>query len=361
MKTKITFDNPATECAVVCGDSVFEEAITPHIEGNHPESSHSQVFAIVDRNAYHHHSSGLLKSLSNRAEIHIFPPGEEHKHYENALKLMEWLLAAGADRNSLIIGIGGGVVTDIAGYVAATFMRGVSFLAVPTTLVGQVDAAIGGKTAVNLDQTKNIVGAFHFPSAVICDTRFLQTLEPKQIRDGLVEAYKILAAHDRVGWQEEAPHLPGYLSDRCLTPLIEKAAALKCAVVSQDPFEQNIRKVLNFGHTAGHAIEAETGCSHGHAVAIGILVALELSISLAGLAKGEAADLAAHFRQIYSELPKGDLTPEPLWSRIQRDKKKRGSEINFVLLKSCGEHIVKAVDYQLFSEAFEQAAASLSA
>jgi len=345
MKTKISFTNPDTESDIICGDSVFEAAIAPHLAAGHP-----RIFAVIDRNAYQHHTE-ILKSLTDTATVHLFPAGEEHKSYDNAVRLMRWLLENRADRNSLLVGAGGGVVTDITGFVAATFMRGIPFVAVATTLVGQVDAAIGGKTAVNLDATKNIVGAFHFPRSVICDSRFLRTLEDQQIRDGLVEAYKILAAYDRNAWDAERENLSDYLAEKCLTPLVERVAALKCEVVNADPLEQDLRKVLNFGHTAGHAIEATTGVSHGHAIAIGLLIALELSTKITGLSSAEARQIGNCFRLLYRELPEAAPAAETLWERMQRDKKKSGDEINFVLLKRCGEHVVKAVDYPQFLEA----------
>ncbi len=354
MKTKISFSQPSIESEVICGANVFEDAIAKLMD-----SHHSRVFAIVDRNVYEYYSQSILRPLVDRAVVHIFPPGEEQKSYENAQRLLTWLLSEGADRMSLLIGVGGGVVTDISGYVAATFMRGIPSAAVATTLVGQVDAAIGGKTAVNLDQTKNIIGAFHFPSLVVCDSRFLASLDDEQIRDGLIEAYKIFAAYSRECWLEERARSTSYLSGKDLEKLVSRAASLKCEVVSKDPFERDLRRVLNFGHTAGHAIETESGCSHGKAVAAGIMVALELSVELAGLDRSQADEISALFTSMNSANPTSDLESGQLWSRIQRDKKKSGDQINFVLLKSCGEHIVKTVDYSQFQAAYDKARAGL--
>jgi 3-dehydroquinate synthetase len=211
------------------------------------------------------------------AEIRL-PDGERGKTLATLERTASALLAAGCTRRSLVVAVGGGAVSDAAGFLAATFMRGVSWVAVPTTLLSMVDAAIGGKTGVNLPRAKNAVGAFHSPAAVLADPRTLETLPERERRSGLGEVLKYAALEPallgKVAALEGA--LPG-------TDLVAKCAAAKVAVVEEDPFEQGARKLLNLGHTFGHGVEAAGGFrryTHGEAVAVGLAFAFRLAARL---------------------------------------------------------------------------------
>lgn len=276
--------------------------------------------------------------------------GENCKTITNLNRVLQWLHDRQADRSALLVAIGGGAMTDLVGFTASIFMRGIGFLSVPTTLVGQVDAAIGGKTAINLSGTKNVVGAFHFPHCVICDTQFLSTLKPSQIKDGLIESYKIFAACGRRSWCRHNQRVDDYLrsSGEGLIPLIWDALRLKVKVVNLDPFENDFRRVLNFGHTAGHAYEALSGQSHGRSIAFGIVVATELSKRQAGLIASEGEEIRKTVTTIYRHFRTGLCNAKLLWDKILHDKKRRADEVNFVLLNSYGKTVIKALNYRQF-------------
>lgn len=317
-----------------------------------PELSRfSSVHILIDANVAKIHSAGMLKSLLRSKSLLVFPSGERNKNLRKGAQILEWLHDGEADRKSLLIAIGGGVVTDIAGFVASTYMRGISYITIPTTLVGQLDAAIGGKTAVNLGGSKNIAGTFYPPQRILCAPEFLATLKSNQIRDGLVEAIKIFAARDRKLFAKHYAQLGSYLDGADLRELIIDAVRLKVGVVNRDPFEHDLRRVLNFGHTAGHAYEAVTGQSHGKSVAFGILVALELSLEMASLKQPDFELVRSAVLRLYHRYSLDKLDSQALWQRILHDKKKTGKTINFVLLKRCGEHEVKSVNYRQFASA----------
>lgn len=316
--------------------------------------AYSSMHFVVDANVAQVHGSELLKSALTDRLFYPLPSGEKQKSIGSAGKLLRWLHDQGADRKSLLVAIGGGVVTDLAGFAASTYMRGIAYISFPTTLVGQVDAAIGGKTAINLGGTKNIAGTFYPPLRVYCDHRFLETLRKNQLRDGLVEAFKIFASRDSKAFRKHIANLQAYLDGSDLSDLIADAICLKVDVVNGDPFEKDLRRVLNFGHTAGHAYEAVTGQSHGKSVAFGIFVALSLSRKLAGLSTADSEEVASAILAIYRRFAISEIAPQVLWERVLHDKKKTGSTVNFVLLKRCGEHKVKSVDYSQFARAFEQ-------
>jgi shikimate kinase/3-dehydroquinate synthase len=260
---------------------------------------------------------------------HTVPAGEHAK----ALAVVERLWSElELDRSGTIVAFGGGSTTDVAGYVAATYLRGVRWLAVPTTLVGQVDAAIGGKTGINLEKGKNLVGAFHFPEGVIIDPDVLATLPEEERRAGMAEVIKtgLLAGRDVWDLAEEE--------------MIRACAAFKSAVVLSDPYEQGRRRILNLGHTFAHALEAGSGYTvrHGDAVALGLLAALRLS--------GQSTDVVEEV-----------LRPEPVhadpdaaWAALKRDKKGKGV---FVLLEAAGRPTITTVpdkDARLALEALIQ-------
>jgi 3-dehydroquinate synthetase/shikimate kinase len=246
------------------------------------------------------------------AERHVLPSGEAAKRMDVVTRLWDEL---GIGRDGVLLGVGGGTATDVAGFTAATYLRGLPWIAVPTTLVGQVDAAIGGKTGIDLDAGKNLVGAFHLPEEVVADPHVLATLPEAQRRQGLAEVVKTGLLAGRALWE-----LPE-------DELIRGAAAFKCAVVLSDPEEGGRRAILNLGHTFAHALETASGYAlpHGDAVALGLLAALRLS--------GQPTD-------VVEEL----LAPEPVrvdreaaWAALGRDKKARAGKPRLVLLEAPGE------------------------
>ncbi|MBI5779947.1 MAG: 3-dehydroquinate synthase [Planctomycetes bacterium] len=272
------------------------------------------------------------------------PRGEKAKTWPVAQRLARELLVRGADRSSPLIALGGGVVGDLTGFLASIFMRGVPFLQVPTTLLAMVDAAIGGKTAINLPEGKNLLGTFHQPRLVAIDPQFLRTLPPSQRRNGLAEVLKAGFIRDPellTRLDKEAKRI--FKDEEELTAIIHRAAAIKAEVVAADEREGGLRRILNFGHTLGHGLEQASRfrLAHGEAVAWGMLAALGLSENLAGLPQEEGTwgrQLIKNFG-LARFLPR--LDPQAVLSALTLDKKRQEDRVVFVLLKRLGEPVIQ--------------------
>jgi 3-dehydroquinate synthase len=266
--------------------------------------------------------------------------GEPAKTVESAERLWSEMLTAGGKRDSRVIAFGGGSVGDLAGFAAGCFLRGVEFVQIPTTLLAQVDASIGGKTGVDLSGGKNTVGLFHHPWMVVCDTAVLPSLPREELRSGLVEVVKMAALLDPDLFERVERRLDDLLDGdpEALGLVVSAAAAAKIAVVERDPTEQGDRRLLNFGHTLGHAIESSSGYAglrHGEAVGYGLLFALRLALRR-GLDPADAARMHALVRRL--DLPPlPELDPEDLMTAMARDKKARESGLVWVLPGSLGE------------------------
>ena len=266
--------------------------------------------------------------------------GEGAKTVGSAERLWNEMLAAGGKRDSRVLAFGGGSVGDLAGFTAGCFLRGIDFVQIPTTLLAQVDAAIGGKTGVDLPGGKNTVGRFHHPWQVLCDTEVLTTLPREELRSGLVEVIKMAALldPDLFGLVEEQLDLLLEGDTAALGPVVAAAAAAKIAVVERDPTEQGERRLLNFGHTLGHAIESACGylgLRHGEAVGYGILFALRLALRR-GLPPRTAGRIHAILERL--DLPAlPELDPRELAGLMARDKKARESGLVWVLPRDFGE------------------------
>ena len=300
--------------------------------------------------------SGIAKSLQalgSKYEIVRLPNGEAQKSFQVFQSIIEICGRINLSRSDLIIGIGGGATTDLAGFVAATWLRGLDWVAVPTTLAGMVDAAIGGKTGINSEHGKNLVGAFHSPVEVIVDLEFLQSLSKRDQSAGLAEVIKCGFIAD-----------PSILRD-LIEPevdyqkLIMKSVAVKAAVFSSDFKETFAREILNYGHTVGHAIEMHSDYKlrHGEAVAIGMVFAAELSHAHDTLT---AKDVALH-RELASNFNLPIQYPRAAWSAVYsnltRDKKNRGGKIRFVTLKGPGvTDRLEVVSENLLRERYERIA-----
>ena len=287
-----------------------------------------------------------LTSLNNvDAELHLFqvPDGEEGKSISTLTNLWNWLGAAGFTRSDLVIGIGGGAITDLAGFAAASWLRGLDWVAVPTSLAGMVDASVGGKTGINSDYGKNLIGAFHSPIAVVIDTDFLKTLSDRDIAAGMAEVIKCGFISDPAILDLAAAHSIESLHSNPLiiSELVQRAVAVKAAVVSEDFKESFAREALNYGHTLGHAIEiyAKYQLRHGEAVSIGLVFAAELAAAR-GLVTQEELERHRTILMSYG-LP---ITYErQAWQKLAPllalDKKARGNTIRFVALNGIGTTI----------------------
>jgi 3-dehydroquinate synthase len=274
----------------------------------------------------------------------FLPAGEKHKRLRTVESLLEQLAAAGADRDALLVAFGGGVVGDVTGFLAAIYMRGVSYVQVPTTLLAQVDSSIGGKTGVNLAAGKNLVGSFHHPLAVLADTDLLKTLHPAELRAGLQESIKAGIIRDPKLFRYLEKNADAVLKGdaKALPHVVAASVRVKADVVANDERESGLRMILNYGHTLGHAIEAATGYKqllHGEAVGWGSLAATHLGL-MRGMIRQADAD-----RMIQLILRYGPLTPvavraAKLVDLTANDKKNRSGTLNYVLPAAIGKAVV---------------------
>jgi 3-dehydroquinate synthase len=307
----------------------------------------SPVMVISDRRVARLHGAAILDSLKAAGLAPVLlttAVGERAKTWAVVSRLARELLARGAHRRSPVIALGGGVVGDLAGFLASIFMRGLPFIQVPTTLLAMVDAAIGGKTAINLPEGKNLLGTFHQPRLVVIDPEFLRTLPRAERLNGLAEVLKAGFIRDpKLLRRLEAARPKLFQDEGGLMEIIYRAAAIKAQVVAQDEREGDLRRILNFGHTLGHGLEQASHyrLPHGRAVAWGMLGALKLSEELAGLPPEEAQwgrDLIQHFG-FTRKLP--HLDPGKVLAALSLDKKRRETGLPFVLLRRLGEAVIR--------------------
>jgi 3-dehydroquinate synthase len=286
-----------------------------------------------------------LKKADLRVDRITVPPGETAKAMGTVLSIVEKLIALGADRSTALIALGGGVIGDLTGFTASIFMRGIPVIQIPTTLLAQVDSGIGGKTAVDTDAGKNLLGTFHQPKGVFIDLTFLRTLPEEQFRSGLAEAikYGVIESPALLDTIEAAAAAGGLRESSFLEKVITTACGIKKGIVELDEWDRGLRRILNFGHTVGHAVEAASAysLSHGEAVAIGMVAAAGLSEQLHHLPADDRRRIVSVIRAVGlpDRIP-GTLNLEEIASRIARDKKKKGETVHFVLLKKLGVPIV---------------------
>jgi 3-dehydroquinate synthase len=290
------------------------------------------------------HGPALLKSLRKtfgRIPVISIGDGERFKNHTTLLKIYRGMLREQANRRSWILAFGGGVIGDIAGFAAATFMRGIPFVMVPTTLLAQVDSSIGGKVGINIREGKNLIGAFHQPSAVLSDTDTLKTLPARELAAGLYEVIKCGAIRSEPLLRYLEQRLPEILrcQDAAMEHIVIEAARIKAAVVASDERESGLRMILNYGHTVGHAFEAAADYrrfKHGEAVAWGMIAALEFGREF-GLLPDEKAQWLRRLIEKVGPLPplKG-ISGDNLWDALIRDKKFGADDIRMVFLRKLG-------------------------
>jgi 3-dehydroquinate synthase len=306
----------------------------------------SGVFIITDSNVdqlYRHRFPGF--------PVYVVQPGEQSKDYMVIARIWQWLLDQGADRGSFILAIGGGVVCDIAGFVAATFMRGVSSGFVATTLLAQVDASVGGKNGINLNGYKNIIGTFSQPSFVICDTSLLTSLSQEEFSNGMAEVIKHALIKDEQKFHFLQSHTPEIknLDPSAIEYIVSRSVQIKAAVVQADEHERGERKLLNFGHTWGHAIEKVMKVPHGQAVALGMVFAAELSVRH-GLLSESQKESIEHMLEKYNLPVSMAMDKEKIFEAMLRDKKRDNQIIHFILLENIGKAIIKATDVEVLKK-----------
>jgi 3-dehydroquinate synthase len=314
------------------------------------------VPVVTDENVARFHLEPFLASLRrSRIDVRpvVLPPGEETKSFAWLEKLCRELLQLGVERGGLVVALGGGVIGDLAGFAAGVLKRGVAFAQVPTTLLALVDSSVGGKTAIDVPDGKNLIGLFHQPKIVLADTAVLATLPRRELLAGYAEVVKYAALGDAefFRWLDANGKAALAGDSAALSHMIAHCCRMKAAIVARDERESGERALLNLGHTFGHALEAATNYSgallHGEAVALGIVLAFRLSERLGHCASADTERLVAHLHQTglrtgISELAGPRPSTELLIEFMGRDKKAEGGNLKFVLVRALGEAFVSA-------------------
>jgi 3-dehydroquinate synthase len=298
---------------------------------------------------YAEHIRTWLSDRGQGVQKIALPAGEQSKSLSSACHLLDWLAQTGIRRRDILLAVGGGVIIDTAGWVASIYMRGISYINLPTTLLAQVDAAIGGKVAVNHDSAKNLIGGFYSPQAVVSCTGWLTTLDTRQIRSGLAEAIKmaIISSPQLLGYIEQHLQSLQALDPACLRVLVHASSAIKCTLVERDPYEVDLRRTLNFGHTVGHAVETVTGYGpvlHGEAVAYGMSVAVRIAEGRGVLPPAIRSRIIGILRALdlpatLTELP---LAPaeEDIIEALEKVRQIRDGSLRFVLPVGIGSAVI---------------------
>ena len=317
-----------------------------------PWIADKSVFVVTNTTVGPLYSETLIQTISGDAKsVHeiVLPDGESYKDWATLQKIFDALLTYGADRKSVLIALGGGVIGDMVGFAAASFMRGIRFIQVPTTLLAQVDSSVGGKTGINHPLGKNMIGAFHQPVAVVADLDTLKSLPPRELSAGLAEVIKHGAIADAKFFDWIEAHRQELLNcdSKAMSHAVERSCEIKSAVVAADEKESGIRAILNFGHTFGHAIESGLGYGewlHGEAVGCGMVMAADLSSRLGYL---QTEDVNRIKKLITSMgLPDGapKLGNDRYFELMRIDKKSEGGEIRYITLETIGKAKIEAVD-----------------
>lgn len=320
--------------------SVFFENSLQELSKFLNESKYSKIFVLVDSNTEIHCLPLLQDSLGDlEFDLIEVTPGEENKNIDFCIGIWRMLLDFGVDRNSILINLGGGVITDMGGFAASTFKRGIDFVQVPTTLLSQVDASIGGKTGIDMENVKNIIGTFTQPKAVFINTAFLNTLDQRELRSGYAEVIKHGLIYDIALFEKLKTIKPAELSPE----IIYRSVEIKNEVVISDPFEKSIRKILNFGHTIGHAVESyslqhdKKPLLHGEAIAIGFICEAYLSAKKNKLPKSEFREIIDTIRNVYPAYKIKKNSYDDLLEIMKNDKKNTAGKISFSLLSTIGK------------------------
>lgn len=309
------------------------------------QGNYSRFFLLTDENTAQHCLPLVQKKIGGMDNFDIIEinAGEESKDIDFCIGVWKMLIDFGADRKSLMINLGGGVISDLGGFAASTFKRGIDFVHVPTTLLSQVDASVGGKTGIDIDSIKNIIGTFTQPKAVFIEYDFLNSLPDRQILSGLAEMLKHGLICDAAYWDR----LKNSDLSRPSAELIHRSVEIKNEVVIADPKENGIRKSLNFGHTVGHAVETYSllndegnHLSHGEAIAIGMICEAWLSYKKAGLSEAELDEIVAVISRLYPRYFIEEAANDDLYKLMQKDKKNQNGKINCTLLSKIGQYSI---------------------
>lgn len=342
---KIHIDTESKSYEVVIGEGAIEQ-IKPFLLEHFPQLT--KILIVTDEKVAVKHLAELLEALNRlNPVVYTTPSGEKAKTFDVYYQVLTTALENHLDRKSIVLSFGGGAVGDLAGFAAASYMRGIAFIQIPTTILAH-DSAVGGKVAINHPLGKNMIGAFHQPEAVFYDLNLLSTLPPEEIRSGFAEVIKHALIHDEdfYTWLlENINHLQTIKIEQ-LHYVLAKGVKVKRDFVSKDERETGIRAYLNFGHTLGHAIESEMGYgnfTHGEAVMIGMIFALELSVEQLGLSF-DLNEFTKWVKQLgyQTNIPE-QASPERLLEKMKQDKKSIGEAVRFVLLEKTGVPVLKQI------------------
>ncbi len=336
---------------------LFSDSLSDDLHNLLEGVEYSQLGVITDSNTVRECYPLIKKALPQDHSLYSFPAGEIHKNLETCSRIWGWMTEAGFDRKAIVINLGGGVTGDMGGFCASTYKRGIRFIHVPTTLLSQVDASVGGKLGVDFNGFKNHIGVFTDPLAVVISEKFLKTLPQPELRSGYAEVIKHGLIRDPEYFQSlQVDHW----EQQDWGKIIEHSVSIKKEVIEKDPKESGVRKILNFGHTIGHAFESfyldsERHLLHGEAIAIGMICEAYLSKRKLNLTENEFSIITNSLEKIYGkiEVPKADVPK--IIKLCSQDKKNEGSTLNFSLLKKIGacdynvvvskEEIEEAIDY----------------
>ena len=306
---------------------------------------YSKLFVITDETVESLFLEKLLHAMPSKVNHLTLPPGEEAKDIKHLTNIWKAMIDVQLDRKSLVINLGGGVIGDIGGFAASTYMRGIDFINIPTTLLAQVDESVGGKTMIDFHGIKNVVGTFHQPSAVVIDVQTLKTLSKKQLLSGFAEIIKTGLIKDETFYHFVTSKMPSDFSESELIEIITRSCEIKSEIVQSDEKESGKRKLLNYGHTIGHALEAlsletKNPLLHGEAISIGMVLENNIAIHK-GMLSQETAEKAKKSLQsagLPTDIP--DLNTEDIMQKMKLDKKNAGGKISFTLLKQIGEAVI---------------------
>ncbi len=326
------------------------------------ENELTKIFILVDENTIEDCLPKFLEQIDIDIDFEIIEieSGENYKNIETCIGIWETLTDLGADRKSLMINLGGGVITDMGGFVASTFKRGIKFINIPTTLLSMVDASVGGKTGVDLGVLKNQVGMFSNPEMVLIDSQYLLTLSEREIRSGMAEILKYGLTYDVKLWDESKEF--NALNISTIDRIIYRSIEIKNIIVQEDPKEYGLRKILNYGHTLGHAIESyhlesenKENLTHGEAIAIGMITEAFISHKLFDFPLDTLKEIKSKIIAIYGKLALDKSDYAPIMDLLKHDKKNTNGDVNFVLLsdlekfnfncKVSEDLIIKSLDY----------------
>ena len=306
-----------------------------------------KICIVTDSNVqdlYAEQAAGILRPLCRELTVFTFPAGEEHKDLSEIRKMYAHFVAQGLDRKDVLVALGGGVVGDMTGFAAATYLRGIRFVQIPTTLLSQVDSSVGGKTGVDFDGCKNMVGAFHMPALVYIAANTLRTLPDEQFASGMGEVLKHGLIRDAGYYEWTIEHMSeiGQRDLPVLMKMVETSCRIKRSVVEKDPTEQGLRAILNFGHTLGHAIESCKGFTmlHGECVALGCIAAAHISWKRGWLDSDEFYEIRD--MMVGFDLPASfdSLTNDEILEAVKHDKKMSAGKVRFILLKAIGKAVI---------------------